>query len=286
MSATILASSTDRPTWLAARQGGVTATDIARLARGGAGTWAAVRAEKAGTGRDFHNAAMQHGNNREPVILEYAAAAFGLEPCGDLYAAEDEPRFLATPDAISETEIGEVKTTVHDWDILSDAPGRYIDQMLWQMRVTGRRRGRLIFEPHEHGVPVHPWPKHFVVEYDEARVAVLEQVAREFLAADGEPDEDAAELDALLDDAMNLKEIADAAAARHRAALDRIEAHLGGEPRKFEGSRANLTRSADSVSRRFDSTAFKKAAPDTFQQFQVAVPVKGRLTITPRSDTA
>jgi hypothetical protein len=283
---TILASSSDRPAWLAARQGGVTATDVARLARGGAGTWAAVRAEKAGTARDFHNAAMQHGNNREPVILEYAAAAFGLEPCGDLHAADDEPRFLATPDALNDAEIGEVKTTVHDWEILSDAPGRYIDQMLWQMRVTGRRRGRLIFEPHEDGVPTYPWPKHFVVEYDEDRVTVLEQAASEFLASDAEPDEDAAVLDALVDDAMNLKEIADAAAARHRAALDRIEAHLGGEPRKFEGSRANLTRSADSVSRRFDSSAFKKAAPDTFQQFQVDVPVKGRLTITPRSDAA
>jgi hypothetical protein len=201
---TILASSTDRPAWLAARQGGVTATDVARLARGGAGTWAAVRAEKAGTARDFHNAAMQHGIDREGKILEFASAAFGLEPCGDLHAADDEPRFLATPDAISATEIGEVKTTVHDWDVLSDAPGRYIDQMLWQMRVTGRRRGRLVFEPHENGVPVYPWPKHFVVEYDEARVAVLEQAARDFLDADAEPDEDAAELDALLDAALNL----------------------------------------------------------------------------------
>lgn len=283
---TILASSTDRPAWLAARQGGVTATDIARLARGGAGTWAAVRAEKAGTARDFHNAAMQHGTNREPVILEFASAAFGLEPCGDLYAADDEPRFLATPDAISDTEIGEVKTTVHDWTVLSDAPGRYIDQMLWQMRVTGRRRGRLIFEPHENGVPIYPWPKHFVVEYDEDRVAVLERAAREFLAADDEPDEDAAELDALLDDVLNLKEIADAATARYKAAVERVEQHLGGEPRKFEGSRANLTRSADTTSRRFDSVAFKKAAPDTFEQFQMSVPVKGRLTITPRSDAA
>lgn len=283
---TILASSTDRPSWLAARQGGVTATDVARLVRGGTGTWAAVRAEKAGTARDFHNAAMQHGNDREPVVLAFAQATFDLLPCGDLYAADDEPRFLATPDAINADEIGEVKTTVHDWEILSDVPGRYIDQMLWQMRVTGRRRGRLIFEPHENGVPTYPWPKHFVVEYDAARVALLEQTAMEFLAGEQEPDEDAAALDALLTEYVELDEIAAAAARRRDEAKARIEEQLHGEPKRFEGSVANLTRSADSTSRRFDSASFKKAAPDTFEQFQMTVPVKGRLTITTRSDAA
>lgn len=283
---TILASSSDRPSWLAARQGGVTATDVARLVRGGTGTWSAVRAEKAGTARDFHNAAMQHGNDREPVVLTFAQSTFGLLPCGDLYAADDEPRFLATPDAINADEIGEVKTTVHDWEILSDVPGRYIDQMLWQMRVTGRRRGRLIFEPHENGVPTYPWPKHFVVEYDEARVALLEQTALEFLADEQEPDEDAAALDALLTEYVELDEIAAAASRRRDEAKARIEQQLHGEPKRFEGSVANLTRSADSVSRRFDATALKKAAPDTYEQFQMTVPTKGRLTITTRSDAA
>ena len=54
---TILATSSDRPAWLEARRSGVTATDVARLARGGTNTWVAVRAEKAGAGREFHNSA-------------------------------------------------------------------------------------------------------------------------------------------------------------------------------------------------------------------------------------
>ncbi len=278
-----LASSSDRPAWLEARRHGITATDVARLASGGAGTMAAIRAEKAGTARDFRSHAMQHGIDREPVILAYAESAFGLHPSGDLLAADDQPLYLATPDAINDDEVGEVKTTVHDWPTLADAPRRYIDQILWQMRVTGRRRARLIFEPHEDGIPVHPFPRHFIVEYDAERVAELERLADEFLASDGEPDEDAAELDALLAEYMDLDDVAAAARERADAAKGRIEEHLAGKPRKFEGSVANLTRSADSTSKRFDSVAFKKANPHDYDRFTKDVPTKGRLTITRRA---
>lgn len=276
-----LAESFDRPAWLEARRHGVTATDVARLARGGANTWDAIRAEKAGLGRDFTTAAMQHGIDREPVILAYAQMMWGFEPCGQLLAAEDEPLFLATPDALNAVEVGEVKTTVHDWATLAEVPKRYVDQTLWQMRVTGRRRARIIFEPHDNGIPIYPEPRWFEVEWDPARVARLEAVAYEFLQSTGEPDADAAELDALLTVAADAKDAADAAAARYKAAQERIEEFLGGQPRRFSGSRASLTRSEDRIDRRFDSTRFKKAHPDLFADFQKVVAVKGALRITP-----
>jgi hypothetical protein len=278
----ILNDGTDRDAWLLARQAGVTATDVARLARGGAGTWAAIRAEKAGMSRDFRNAAMQHGVDREPFIAAYAKSAFGLVPSQALIAASDRREYLATPDGIGDTEVGEYKTTVHDWADLSAVPGRYIDQSLWQQRVTGIHRGRLVYEPHENGVPLYPFPKDFVIEWDPERVAVLEAAADEFLAGAAEPDEEAAELDAMLSVYVDLAEIADAAAARAEEAKAAIEARLGGQPTKFEGSLANLTRSADSTRASFSSAALREADVDTYNRFVTQAPVKGRLTITRR----
>ena len=64
-----------------------------------------------------------------------------------------------------------------------------------------------------------------------------------------------------------------------------IRDQVDNQPTRFEGSRANLTLSADSVSERFDSVAFKKAQPDTYQTFTKPSPVKGRLTISLRKES-
>ncbi|MCT1395637.1 YqaJ viral recombinase family protein [Microbacterium sp. p3-SID338] len=284
MSFTIIHDGTDRQTWLARRQGGVSATDVARLARGGANTWAAVHAEKAGKGRDFTNAAMQHGTDREPMILRFAEKQFQVLPFGKLIAADDEPRFICTPDALGKGRIGEVKTTVHDWEVISEVPGRYIDQVLWQMRVTGYRRADLIFEPHENGIPLHPFPKSFPIDWDATRVAHLESIAYEFLAEDGEPDEDAAILDALLTDAAMRKEIADAAAESYRRATAAIEVHLQGKPRRFDGSLASLTRSPDGITASVDTTRLKRELPDIAAQYTRQSPRKGSLRINVHTD--
>lgn len=284
MSFTVIDDGTDRQAWLARRMGGVSATDVARLARGGTNTWKAVKAEKAGLGRDFTNAAMQHGTEREPTILRFAEKQFQVLPFGKLVAANDEPRFIATPDALGDGRVGEVKTTVHDWQHISEVPGRYIDQVLWQMRVTGYRVAHLIFEPHENGIPLHPFPKSFPIEWDPARVAHLQSIAYEFLADDGEPDEDAAVLDALLTDAAMRKEVADAAAASYRSATDAIEKYLEGKPRRFDGSLASLTRSPDGITTSVDTTRLKRELPEVAEQFMRQSPRKGSLRISLHPD--
>lgn len=284
MSFTIVDDGKDRQIWLGRRQGGVSATDVARLARGGTNTWAAIRAEKAGRGRDFTNSAMQHGKDREPVIARFAENMFGLHHSTALLAADDEPRFIATPDLLGDGEVGDIKTTVHDWEHLNELPGRYVDQVLWQMRVTGYRLARLIYEPHENGIPLYPFPKFFPIEWDAARVAHLEAIAYEFLADDGEPDEDAAILDALLTDAAMRKEIADAADASYRVALDEIEKHLDGKPRRFDGSLASLTRSPDGITTSLDATRLKRELPDVAAQFTRQSPRKGSLRINLHTD--
>lgn len=285
MGFTIIDDGTDRASWLLSRQGGVSATDVARLASGGTETWKAVRAEKAGKGRDFMNAAMQHGKDREPVIIRFAARQFGVQPFGKLVAASDEPRFICTPDAVGEGLAAEVKTTVHDWQSLEDVPRRYRDQLLWQMRVLGFARGVLLFEPHENGVPLHPLPKWFDVACDAARIAHLESIAYEFLDSTDEPDEDAAIIDALLTDAAMRKEIADAAMASYQQATAAIEDYLQGKPRRFDGSLASLTRSPDTITTSPDWKSLKADHPDLAAKYTRPTPRKGALRITLHTDT-
>lgn len=282
---TIVDDGTDRQAWLARRQGGVTATDIARLARGGTETWKAVRAEKAGKERHFSNAAMEHGRNREPMIAAFAKRMFGLNHNRALLASNIDQRFLATPDLLGDGA-GDIKTTVHDWASIDDVPGRYIDQILWQGLVVGTKRLRLIFEPHENGIPLYPVPRVFDVDWDAARVHKLQSIAYEFLAEDDEPDEDAAILDALLTDAAMRKELADAASTSYQSAVAAIEEYLGGKPRRFDGSLAALTRSADGISVSLDSARLKKDRPDIAAEFSRQTPRKGALRITLHSDQA
>lgn len=284
---TIINDGADRDLWLTARREGVTATDVKRLARGGAETWKAVHAEKAGVERTFQNAAMVHGKTREPVIAAFAARMLGVEHSTALIASNAEQRFLATPDFLGGTgqyRVGDIKTTVTDWATVDDVPGGYIDQMLWQMLVAGERVGLLVFEPHENGVPLYPTPKHFEVEWDSARVAKLQSVAYEFLAEDDTPDEDAAVMDALLSDAAMRKELADAAARSFDEAKQAIEDYLGGKPRRFDGSLASMTRSADSVSVGFDLARFKRDHPDLAAEYVRKSPRKGALRITLHTD--
>jgi hypothetical protein len=283
---TVVNDGSDRQAWLLARQDGITATDIARLARGGAGTRKAVRAEKAGKERYFSNSAMEHGKTREPVIARFAQNMLGLYSSRALLAWNGEQRFLATPDLLGagRIKVGDIKTTVHDWEDLDAVPGRYIDQLLWQMLVTGNRQAALVFEPHENGVPIHPEPRVFVVEWDSARIHELQSKAYEFLSADDEPDEDAAVLDALLTDAAMRKELADAAMESYRRAAAAIEEHLGGKPRIFDGSLASLTRSPDGITQTLDTARLKKERPDIAADFMRTSPRKGALRITLHTD--
>lgn len=267
--------------WFEARRHLVTASEVATLIRGGAGAWSALRAEKNGARNTFQSRAMTHGVEREPIIAEFGRTTFGLIPSSALLINPDQPLYGATPDAITEdgTVIGEFKTTIHDWKDWSEVPPRYRDQMLWQMYVTGARIGKLLFEPHDDYIPIYPFPKVFDLEYDEERVKELITTADQFLAGGGEFDEQDLVLDALLSARIDAKEAADKAAFEVTRIDELIRDQLDNRPTRFEGSRGNLTLSADSTSMRFDSKAFEKADPERYSQFMKPISVKGRLTI-------
>lgn len=282
-------TSEDRPTWMAERQGGITATDIARLHTGGAGTWAAIRAEKAGTARDFQTAAMAYGSEREARVIEHMPKRWGMTPCGWLLRSTEVPWALATPDAWNEQEevVGEVKTTVEDWQQLADAPRKYVIQILWQMLVTGYRKGRLVFEPHEDGVPLYPEPKYFDIEWDQDLVDALIATAEEFRSGPGEADENAVELDELLTQHAQAKAAQVAATTRVADLEDRIVAAAKAAGKtKFEGTAANLTMPKPGTRTAFNAKAFKEKYPAAHARFMETTPTNGKLTITPRKADA
>jgi hypothetical protein len=277
----------DERAWIDAHNLVVSATEAATLIRGGAGAWAALRAEKNGVRRSFTNRAMTHGTEREPVIAEWARIEFGLIPCSALLIDPDYPKYGASPDAITAdgTTIGEYKTTIHDWDTWDDVPPRYRDQMLWQMFITGARKGKLVYEPHEDYIPFYPFPRVLDLDYDEARVEMLRAVADQFMAGGGESTEADLKLDVLLTAYVEAKDRVSVAEAEVERLNELIRDQVDNQPTRFEGSMANLTLSADSVSERFDSVAFKKAQPDIYQTFTKPSPVKGRLTISLRKES-
>lgn len=280
----IIASGADEDEWFAARRTGVTATDVARLASGGAAVIEAIKAEKADMGRRFETRATRHGHEREPIIAAYAEEAFGFAHSAAVLAAADRREHLATPDLLGMNTVGEIKTTVHDWQSIDEVPKRYIDQAQWQMRVTDSSRCFLIFEPHEGFVPIYPDPKHFIIPRDDDRIAELKRIADDFWSSDAEPDPDAAELEALLNAYADAEEMAAPMLRRRDEARAAIEDYLHGQPRKFPGSRVLLTRSADGTRRTFQPTKLRDDHPDLYDAYTIDAPVKGRLTISLRGE--
>lgn len=168
----------DRDTWLAARERGVTATEVRDAATEGG-----FRDLVAGwEGPPFEgNAYTEFGTWAEPQLLNHAHREHGILPSGWLIAAEDNPRWLATPDGLSpdHTVIAEAKTTGKDW---GKPPIKYVRQIQWQLMVTGAEKCLLLW--HLRGTDANgdfylPWlePKALWIERDEAMIADLIGVA-------------------------------------------------------------------------------------------------------------
>jgi hypothetical protein len=113
--------------WIAARVGGVTATEVANAAT------------PAGFRDAVDNPYMAFGRDWESHIAEKVQVEFGVNPNEWLIAADGNPLHLATPDGLSEDHvlIGEYKTTGKDWETVEKLPLRYKRQVQWQLYVTG-----------------------------------------------------------------------------------------------------------------------------------------------------
>ena len=184
--------------WLEARKKYVTATEVAQLVRRGESYWRELREVKAGVreAKDLsHIPAIQHGREREPLIVPYVQS---LE--ADMVHNEDLVvrlgRYAATPDLIGDGIVGEIKTVKDTRLAKLQASGdwptsQYYDQVQWQLFVTGAIACVFAWEPYEDWdgtlVPREDKRGNLTIHRDEERIKHLRKVADRFLGGESTP---------------------------------------------------------------------------------------------------
>lgn len=173
-----IARSSDRDAWLAARELGITATQVARAA-----TPKGFEEELANISNPtpvIPNAFMEWGSEREAHIALVVKDRFGVMPNDWLVCADGFPNrwMLATPDGLSldHTVIGEYKTGGKPPHL----PIHYRRQIQWQLMVTGADRCVYAFEQRlgEPGAFYPAFDLHIeVVERDDKEIEKLRAVA-------------------------------------------------------------------------------------------------------------
>ncbi|TFB98279.1 recombinase [Cryobacterium sp. MDB2-A-2] len=176
----IVADSTDWAAWMRARNQGITATDVAKLA-----TPKSVQnaANDKMNGSNFGgNTYTDHGRAREPVIASWVLDNYGIEPSTTLFHAAGHRRHLATPDGVGTDartlELSEIKTTNKAWRSI---PRSYMRQVWWQQYVLGADRTLLVWEQHRDFVPIRSQPECRWIERDEDQIAILVVYANQLI---------------------------------------------------------------------------------------------------------
>lgn len=154
-----IASSQTRDKWLAARDLGVTATQVSR-----ASTTAGMKEVLAQIENPTPieaNAYMSWGTEREAHIAHVVKERYGIMPNDWLLCAEGAGNewMLATPDGLSldHSLIGEYKTSGKPLD---KVPANYMRQVQWQLMVSGAEKCLFAYELRLEG------PEGFVPGFD------------------------------------------------------------------------------------------------------------------------
>ena len=183
----VASKAADEAAWLAARRGGVTATEVSTAATP-AGFRDALEQRRNPQPVEV-NAYMSFGLLWEDWVIDKIAREFPVRANDFLIAGEDR-RHLATPDGLSDdhTLIAEVKTTGKDWGTVEKLPIKYRRQVQWQLHVTGAELCVVawLLRVEQDGGFVPGWwmPKFGVVERDVKMIADLVDVAERLLAHD------------------------------------------------------------------------------------------------------
>jgi hypothetical protein len=212
-------SDIDRPTWLAFREGGVTASEIAKL--GGYKTTAGrnkhmrVLAQEKITGNQKFNGNRytDWGTEREPILEEWANFGFGFTPESRIACAADEPQHLASIDGWKvddkgDLHLAEIKTTGEPLTRAVLDKKHYIDQIQWQMYVTDAVDAMVLWELREEdddGKFFAGARGTILIERDDARITQLLEYATAFLLVllDEKAGNDGSVEDPMLDDIVD-----------------------------------------------------------------------------------
>ena len=154
-----IASSQTRNLWLAARDCGVTATQVAKASTPSGMKEVLAQIENP-TPVDV-NAYMSWGTEREAHIAHVVKERYGIMPNDWLLRADGAGNEwqLATPDGLSldHTLIGEYKTSGKPLDVI---PLNYLRQVQWQLYVSGAEKCLFAYELRLEG------PEGFVPGFD------------------------------------------------------------------------------------------------------------------------
>lgn len=198
LAALVVADSRDRERWLAVRSRGIGGSDAAAFAKPeSVAAYVTARFRRPFAG----NANTAAGNRWEPAIL----AAYGYRHNTLMFRHPDEPRHLATPDAVRLTDDGRVllaqaKTKHHEpFDddgnprpfALTNAKGEphitpaHRRQIAWEQYVLGAESTDYLVLPiHPRTLqPVADVPEVLTVPRDDELIAHLLTIARPYVAA-------------------------------------------------------------------------------------------------------
>lgn len=274
-----IASSSDREPWLRARRAGVTATEMAKLERGGAAFATILREKRTGLTSFNGNKYTDWGKLREPEIAKWVESNFDIAPSDVLYHALGNPQHLATPDGVgSELDgslvLSEIKTGKHDY---STPPREYLVQMWWAQYVLDAQRTLYAFERHDDNwpepEPLYEQPEFKWIERDDLEIARLITIADEFLAelakeVDTDPEYDL-ELDELAQSVLIHREL-ETAEKKAKEAAWKILLAKSAEKKSVaqESGVARVTYSTTSTPTiEPDEDAARAADPDLFERY-------------------
>lgn len=171
----------DKESWGAARMNGVSASDINKIVS--PTLKISTQQEKLLEYKlglkiafDIPNSYTTHGNDREAIVLGWAAGNFNVVENRFLFHGENVQHF-ATPDGLGEDFVVEVKTSLKPLEQIRQG---YMNQMQWQMHVIGVDKCLFLVEEHENfeakGID-YEW-----IEKDNDRVDFLVENVNKFIA--------------------------------------------------------------------------------------------------------
>jgi hypothetical protein len=174
------------PEWYSIREGGISATAVAKAAAGPGGYNDVIRSFV--TPEEIpDNPYMAFGRDYEAWIVNGLPHEYRIAPNDWLICAEGytDAWKIATPDGLNpdHTLIAEVKTTGKDWGEWKSVPIQYRRQVQWQLHVTGAEAAifgwllRATSKSTGDFIPAWIEPKWCRVERDEEMITALVEVA-------------------------------------------------------------------------------------------------------------
>jgi hypothetical protein len=174
----------ERESWLAARRGGITASTLAKaMTPAGRRDVLAHYAdpELEADSLRFVEDYLQHGKDRENGFIgQWIEEMHGIPWNRGLWAHDDFPRFLATPDGWNPVTRKTAEYKAKTKPLPPTTPRIYRDQVQWQLFVMGGTECLFVWEQHRDFVPVD-MPVWRWIERDEERIEELKYVANGLL---------------------------------------------------------------------------------------------------------